>query len=152
MDGQSKMKAIEHRKGFTIVELLIVIVVIGILAAITVVAYNGIQQRARDSKRTSDVKSLQKVIELYRVDNGEYPLNAAGTANTGYNISAISGLLVPNYINSMPEDPTASISYQYVRGPVENDSYAIRVQYESKTDCKVGVNSASTNWWGLADC
>lgn len=59
--------------GFTIVELLIVIVVIGILAAITIVAYNGVQVKARDSTRISKVKSISKAIELYHADNGQYP-------------------------------------------------------------------------------
>lgn len=62
-----------RRSGFTIVELLIVIVVIGILAAITIVAYNGIQVRARDSVRIDKVKNIAKAIELYYVDNGRYP-------------------------------------------------------------------------------
>lgn len=63
----------KYKSGFTIVELLIVIVVIGILAAITIVAYNGIQVRARDGARISKVKNISKAIELYRVDNGTYP-------------------------------------------------------------------------------
>jgi len=71
------------RRGFTIVELLIVIVVIGILAAITIVAYSGIQQKARDSQRQNDISELTKVLELYYTDNGRYPptgtsCNAAG--------------------------------------------------------------------------
>lgn len=65
-----------HR-GFTIVELLIVIVVIAILAAISVVAYTGIQERARDADRTSDINAIHKAIELYAADyeksNGSYP-------------------------------------------------------------------------------
>lgn len=61
------------RSGFTIVELLIVIVVIGILAAITIVAYNGIQSRARDNGRITKIKSIAKAIEMYKVDNGRYP-------------------------------------------------------------------------------
>lgn len=60
-------------RGFTIVELLIVIVVIGILAAITIVAYNGIQARGRDSARISKLNQIAKAIELYKVDNGTYP-------------------------------------------------------------------------------
>ena len=48
-----------RQRGFTIVELLIVIVVIGILAAITVVAFNGVQRKARDTDRKSDVASLK---------------------------------------------------------------------------------------------
>lgn len=61
------------QKGFTIVELLIVIVVIGILAAIVVVAYNGVQGKSRDSARIAKVKSISKAIELYYIDNGRYP-------------------------------------------------------------------------------
>lgn len=60
--------------GFTIVELLIVIVVIGILAAITIVAYNGVQSRAREASLKSDLTNVAKQIELYRAD-GDYPAN-----------------------------------------------------------------------------
>jgi prepilin-type N-terminal cleavage/methylation domain-containing protein len=59
--------------GFTIVELLIVIVVIAILAAISIVAYNGIQGRARDVSRITKVNQMRDAIELYMLDNGTYP-------------------------------------------------------------------------------
>ena len=57
-------------RGFTIVELLIVIVVIAILASISVVAYNGIQQRARDAQRVQAVTNYIKANNLYIVQNG----------------------------------------------------------------------------------
>ncbi len=60
-------------RGFTIVELLIVIVVIGILAAIVIVAYNGIQESARRNVKISDMKSVQRLVEAYNAQNGEYP-------------------------------------------------------------------------------
>jgi prepilin-type N-terminal cleavage/methylation domain-containing protein len=63
---------VAHLRGFTIVELLIVIVVIAILAAITVVAYNGITDRANDSARESAVSDLRKRAELYKVNSGTY--------------------------------------------------------------------------------
>ena len=53
-----------QQKGFTIVELLIVVVVIGILAAIVIVAYNGIQNQARVASQTSDLNGALKQIEL----------------------------------------------------------------------------------------
>lgn len=70
-----------YRRGFTIVELLIVIVVIAVLAAITIVAYNGIQQRANNTAIISAASQLQKLGKMYRttynVDtliNGNYCL------------------------------------------------------------------------------
>ena len=63
----------QNQKAFTIVELLIVIVVIGILAAITIVAYNGIQSRARASQASAALSQAKKKLELYKVDNSSYP-------------------------------------------------------------------------------
>ena len=137
----------KHQSGFTIVELLIVIVVIGILAAITIVAYNGIQQRGRDVKRTSDVGSLKKLVELYKVDNGTYPAVCAGGDNIGCSTSSLASVLVPTYTPSIPQDVNASRPYQYVKGS-GTESYAIYIQgYESTAPCKTGVN-VSSGWWG----
>lgn len=66
--------------GFTIVELLIVIVVIAILAAISIVAYNGIQNRTNDSAVKSDLSLSLRNVELYRVDNDKYPTGFANLA------------------------------------------------------------------------
>ena len=84
--------------GFTIVELLIVIVVIAILAAISIVAYNGIQARARDNIRYQDVKAITKALELYKVDNGNYP---------------IGGVTTPNYITGSAACPPHNNGYSY---------------------------------------
>jgi len=62
-----------NQKGFTIVELLIVIVVIGILAALVITTFTGIQQKARDTERTTDIKALHGQIEAYYAQNGYYP-------------------------------------------------------------------------------
>jgi prepilin-type N-terminal cleavage/methylation domain-containing protein len=72
--------------GFTIVELLIVIVVIAILAAITIVAYNGIQTRSQNAKISADLALLNRAIQSARVNSNEialrYVTSSAGTAGT----------------------------------------------------------------------
>ncbi|MBC7868734.1 prepilin-type N-terminal cleavage/methylation domain-containing protein [Candidatus Saccharibacteria bacterium] len=74
-----------NTSGFTIVELLIVIVVIGILAAITIVAYNGIQSRARAAAVSSALEQTVKKLALYAVDNNVFPIDLAtiGIVNSG---------------------------------------------------------------------
>jgi len=63
----------KHNKGFTIVELLIVIVVIGILALLVITTYSGIQAKARNAKRQSDIAALQTQLEAFFSQNGYYP-------------------------------------------------------------------------------
>lgn len=72
----------KRQTGFTIVELLIVIVIIGILAAITVVAYNGIQQRAKNQQASSDLANLAKAIHLARINDGKVLKDITGNACT----------------------------------------------------------------------
>lgn len=106
-------------KGFTIVELLIVIVVIAILAAITTVAYSGISQRSRDSTRKNDVTTIKKALELYYVDNGSYPassctasckINGSWSSTSDDSWSNLAAALVPKYLSKLPVDPQASIT------------------------------------------
>ena len=70
------------KKGFTIVELLIVIVVIAILAAISIVAYNGIQNRSKVTKANSDLVTLRKAIEVARLSQNKTLLQITGSGCT----------------------------------------------------------------------
>jgi prepilin-type N-terminal cleavage/methylation domain-containing protein len=78
------MVGMRNKSGFTIVELLIVIVVIAILAAISVAAYTGVQDKTRNSKISADLAQLSKAIQLARLNSGEQALrfitNSTGTA------------------------------------------------------------------------
>jgi len=80
------MISAKNKQGFTIVELLIVVVVIAILAAITIVAYNGIQNRAKQSAAQSATSQAAKKILLYAVERGDvYPdtLQDASVSDSG---------------------------------------------------------------------
>lgn len=68
------MVSLKNRsKGFTIVELLIVIVVIAILATLVIVTFTGIQQKARDSQRQTDINAVDSHLEAYFAESGNYP-------------------------------------------------------------------------------
>jgi prepilin-type N-terminal cleavage/methylation domain-containing protein len=99
--------------GFTIVELLIVVVVIAILAAITIVAYNGITQRATASALQSGAETAAKKLSTFSLTNGEvYPpdLATAGLTNTGtigYQYSYNNSTSPPGYCITATTNNTA---------------------------------------------
>ncbi|MET0980234.1 MAG: prepilin-type N-terminal cleavage/methylation domain-containing protein [Candidatus Saccharimonadales bacterium] len=80
----------QKKNGFTIVELLIVIVVIGILAAITIVAYNGVQSRANNTAVQADMRNFGMKLEQYYAENGRPPATAAELNGIGYKFAANS--------------------------------------------------------------
>ena len=104
-----------RRRGLTVVELLIVIVVIAILAAISVVAYNGVQARAYDSAQQNDIKTIAKALEMYYTVNSEYPTITATGAGLGAGVANshpaytntwndLANSLKP-YLDKLPIDP-----------------------------------------------
>lgn len=103
---------ISSRQGFTIVELLIVIVVVAVLAAVSVSALSGTQQRARDAQRTQDMQAIVKALEMYKIQTGGYPATNTSNAINGWEVSSInpsqflSALRTANIIKSVPVDPT----------------------------------------------
>lgn len=111
------LKKMKNEKGFTIVELLIVIVVIGILAAIVIVAYNGVTNKANTTKSQTNAASVQKIAEAYNADNGKYPdtmaaFSAAGnTAKLPTGVSVVSAATTPWGLTS--GNGKTSVAYLY---------------------------------------
>ena len=103
--------------AFTLIELLIVILIIGILAAIIVMSVVQASAKARDVKRQQDLKNVQKALEMYYTTNGNYPsTNNAWWGNcSDYGSHPISGStgyipnLAPTDISSLPLDPRQGI-------------------------------------------
>ena len=119
-------------RGFRIVELLIVIVVIAILAAISVVAYNGIQDRANTSIVNSDLATTAKKLQLYKVDNGQFPLaDSTIMGNLDIRISKAS------------YDETINVQNLYYCRSNVSDQYTLVVR--TKTDAKFYYDSASAS-------
>lgn len=108
----------KSRSGFTLIEILVVIAIIGIILSILTVNFNEARKKSRDKARQSDLKSLQLAIEAYRAQNGEYPAAGCGAGGNvwvtpgqvsgGFDVSCstyIAGL-APDYIGALPTDPS----------------------------------------------
>lgn len=105
---QTNFQLKQKQHGFTIVELLIVIVVIGILAAIVIVAYNGVQDRARQTKISSDLNTFAKAIYGARTQTGQVLGGITGSFGT-----ASSCVSKPNGtdLSALPKTDSCWVDY-----------------------------------------
>lgn len=97
------------RFGFTIVEVMVVIIVIGILASITTVAYSRQQASARDAERDTKVRIVMNELEKYYEQNGEYPActSLRGNGNTPQQVTNVLRSLEPDTL-AFPSGSTAN--------------------------------------------
>jgi type IV pilus assembly protein PilA len=104
---------LNQERGFTIVELLIVVVGIAILAALSSVSYTGITNRANDSSAKSTLSGIKKKIELYNTDVGTYPISYTTLTNTA--AQSESWGIKSGAIGSATPNPTNGTDYIQVQ-------------------------------------
>ena len=63
----------KQKQGFTLIELLVVVSLIGLLSTIAIVALGSARAKARDARRYNDLGSIKRALDLYYLENGEYP-------------------------------------------------------------------------------
>lgn len=97
-----------NKKGFTLIEVLIVVAIVGILASVVLVGLGPVQKRGRDARRISDLRQAQTGLELYYNKNGSYPASSDWATLTNTLKSAGIG------VSNIPKDPSAGKTYMYV--------------------------------------
>jgi type II secretion system protein G len=144
------MAQTQKQQGFTIVELLIVIVVIGILAALVITTFTGIQQKGRNTERTTDIKALHGQIEAYYAQNGKYPtLDQMNDATAGgFRATSMKGLDAEAL-----KDPKGTAQTLVAAPAANNYSYAVTATGggacdNTATDCAVYTLTATLEGGG----
>jgi len=100
-------------KGFTLLEILVVVTIIGLLAAVGVVSYGSLLKGSRESRRKADLEQIRAALEIYKSANGAYPTTAGAwwgpcTGAGSHTDTGASGYvpnLAPTYMNRLPHDP-----------------------------------------------
>lgn len=117
------------RSGFTIIELLVIIVIIGLLAAVGIVSLANAQRKSRDAKRLADLRELQKTVIAVYENTGKVPLTTSGTNATWSEF----GATITDYITNVPIDPDNDDPNGYVYTYGANDAgseYFVAAQLE----------------------
>ena len=143
----NNIKNNQKKSGFTIVELLVVIVVIGILAAITIVSYTGITAKASTAKNQANAQSTQNVAEAMNADNGFYPALAVGAA-ASYGLTGGSDTTrLPAGVTPVPDAATEVITATTAKGDTtkNNVSYSCLTTCTSSTGGRIGYWDFSAN-------
>lgn len=105
-------------KGFTLVELLVVISIIAILSVIGITVFSGVQKNARDAKRISDIKAIANALEQYHLQYGGYPCGLANSNSSvigdGSQANTYGDKLKEFFSGGVvPTDPLPSKGYPY---------------------------------------
>ncbi|PIR88840.1 MAG: hypothetical protein COU09_00225 [Candidatus Harrisonbacteria bacterium CG10_big_fil_rev_8_21_14_0_10_44_23] len=118
-------------KGFTLIEVLIVVGIIGLLASVILVGLNASRSKARDARRVTDLRQVQQGLELYYVKEGEYP-NANSWSALESDLSSVG-------VDSLPTDPKrGGDSYQYEAGD-DQQEYVLQATLEEDYEEGVGL-------------
>lgn len=111
----------KQKFGFTLIEVLITVTIIGLLSSLIFFSYENAQQKARDHQRKQDISYIQAALNLYYQDNGAYPLIAGGCCED-INIagSTLETALVPKYVKALPKPPNYDAVVYHSRYSYDN--------------------------------
>ena len=135
----------KRKKGFTLIELMVVISIIGILATIIIVTFVNAAAKSRDSKRKTDLNAISSALEMYFYDNKFYPIGGNGVATNLY--LANNSSLVCNEnggVDQVPEQLRCLVSGGYISSIPLDPKYDVGVG-DNYRYYYIGYNPGGTN-------
>ncbi len=135
-----------NKKGFTLIELLVVIAIIGLLSTLAIVALGSAREKARDSKRLSDLKQIQTALEMYYGEQSTYPTSTNATLGEG-NYACLdstgfhaAGGCTDALMGLVPDDPGTG---SYIYNSSDGTTYSIAATLEGTVNGLTGTVTAT---------
>lgn len=140
------------QKGFTLIEMLVVVSLIGVLTTLVAANLNSARERARDTQRKSDLRNIETALRLYYQDYQGFPGAGSGGQISGCGASGTSicswgsawSDSLNTYMNKLPKDPLPDQSYKYAVSS-DRESYTLDACLENKSDDK-GQAASDLTW------
>ncbi len=138
-------------RGFTLLEVLLVLAILGILAGFSATNYIESLKKSRDGKRNADLQQIRGALELYRSNIGSYP-GPTGTYGLPFGTGGLIDALNNTYMTKIPQDSKPGQTYFYTTSA---DDYTLAADLEvvpqtvcaeSGTDCGTAAGSQSCNY------
>jgi len=133
------------RGGFTLIEMLIVVAIIGILAGAVIVGLGPAQKGGRDARRLSDLRQVQNALELYYNKNQKYPNSLSSNDWAGLS-GALTGAAIG--VNNVPKDPQSTQTYYYATD-TNGTTYVLGTLLENPTGQAASSTYSGTTPSGL---
>lgn len=152
--------------GFTLMELLVVIVILGILVTVGLTSYKSVQAKSRDNKRKNDLRQITSALEAYYNDYNTYPndtnnqIYGCGTAGTSvcawgsaFQTLQSNGVTVKTmYMPKLPGDPASARTYYYDRTGTNPPSYQLYARIENTEDSDVPHSGTTPLSYPTTNC
>ena len=137
----------KKQKGFTLIEIMVVVVILGILATLVVPKIMGRPDEARSVAARQDIASILQALNLYRLDNSRYPTTEQGLQAlvTAPTLEPVPGNFKPGgYLAKLPKDPWGS-PYQFLNPGLNGDVDVLSFGADKKAGGE-GVNADLGSW------
>lgn len=136
--------AVRNQQGFTLLEIMVVIVILGVLASLVIPSLMDNKDRADRQKAVSDIVTLENALEMYKLDNGRYPVTDQGLKAlvTKPELAPLPrAYRTEGYIRRLPQDPWGS-DYRLL-SPGEHGVYDV---ISAGPDTEFGTEDDINNW------
>lgn len=119
-------------RGFTLVEMIAAIAVLGIVSTVAITSYVGVQAKSRDDRRVSDMQALLVALESFYNRCHVYPDPGSNVLTTVSAASTCSSVTFGDYLPTVPIDPGTGVGYEYyVNGTNPPSKYILRTKLET---------------------